>query len=158
MTLIELLQNRRAIQKESGNEMKARFEAHSLELQEVLIGTPRAAAGDLTIENILLQLRSQAIGTANAQATKLSVDAHGGPEYRLAEQNFSRFADALTRINQPLVPQFLMSGAGPGEQWRPDPDRDARTHDARRPGEIEGRGAEDPAPRQWPVARHYIIA
>jgi hypothetical protein len=111
MTLIELLQNRRAIQKESGNEMKARFEAHSLELQEVLIGTPRAAAGDLTIENILLQLRSQAIGTANAQATKLSVDAHGGPEYRLAEQNFSRFADALTRINQPLVPQFLMSGA-----------------------------------------------
>jgi len=29
----------------------------------------------------------------------------------LAEQNFSRFADALTKINQPLVPQFLMSGA-----------------------------------------------
>jgi hypothetical protein len=51
-----------------------------------------------------------AIGTANAQATKLSVDAYGGPEYRLAEQNFSRFADALTKINQPLVPQFLMSG------------------------------------------------
>jgi len=48
---------------------------------------------------------------ANAQATKLSVDAYGGPEYRLAEQNFSRFADALTKINQPLVPQFLMSGA-----------------------------------------------
>jgi uncharacterized membrane protein YqiK len=198
MTLIELLQNRAAIQEESGNEMKARFEAYSLELQEVLIGTPRAAAGDQTIENILIQLRSRqvareqvttyqeqekaavqertlneakataaaqialtqsliqvkvhenegaaalaralkdaetvkvtaaavgersrlegqgeadrtlAIGTANAQATKLSVDAYGGPEYRLAEQNFSRFADALTKINQPLVPQFLMSGA-----------------------------------------------
>ena len=55
--------------------------------------------------------RTLAIGTANAQATKLSVDAYGGPEYRLAEQNFSRFADALTKINQPLVPQFLMSGA-----------------------------------------------
>jgi uncharacterized membrane protein YqiK len=41
MTLIELLQNRAAIQEESGNEMKARFEAYSLELQEVLIGTPR---------------------------------------------------------------------------------------------------------------------
>ena len=25
--------------------------------------------------------------------------------------NFAKFADALTRINQPLVPQFLMSGA-----------------------------------------------
>jgi hypothetical protein len=52
-----------------------------------------------------------AVGTANAQATKLAVEAYGGPEYRLAEQNFARFADALTKINQPLVPQFLMSGA-----------------------------------------------
>jgi uncharacterized membrane protein YqiK len=198
MTLIELLQNRAAIQEESSQEMKAKFEAYSLELQEVLIGTPRASAGDQTIENILIQLRSRqvareqvetyheqekaavqertlneakataaaqsaltqsliqikvhenegaaalaraqkdaetvkvtaaangeksrlegqgeadrtlAIGSANAQATKLSVDAYGGPEYRLAEQNFARFADALTKINQPLVPQFLMSGA-----------------------------------------------
>ena len=198
MTLIELLQNRAAIQEESLNEMKAKFAAYSLELQEVLIGTPRAPTGDQTIENILIQLRSRqvareqvttyqeqekaavqertlnearataeaqpaltqsmiqikvkenegaaayaraqkdaetlkvtaaavgeksrlegkgeadrvlAIGTANAQSTKLSVDAYGGPEYRLAEQNFSRFAEALTKINQPLVPQFLMSGA-----------------------------------------------
>ena len=198
MTLIELLQNRAAIQEESANEMKGKFEAYSLELQEVLIGTPRASQGDQTIENILIQLRSRqvareqvttyqeqekaaiqertlneakataaaqtaltqsliqvkvqenegsaalaraqkdaetvkvtaaaigeksrlegqgeadrvlAIGTANAQSTKLSVDAYGGPEYRLAEQNFSRFADALTKINQPIVPQFLMSGA-----------------------------------------------
>ena len=57
--------------------------------------------------------RALAVGTANAQATKLAVEAYGGPEYRLAEQNFARFSDALTRINQPLVPQFLMSG-GPG--------------------------------------------
>jgi len=53
--------------------------------------------------------------SANAQATKLAVEADGGPEYRLAEQNFARFADALTKINQPLVPQFLMSGAGGAE-------------------------------------------
>lgn len=59
--------------------------------------------------------RVLAIGTANAQSTKLSVDAYGGPEYRLAEQNFSRFADALTQIKQPLVPQFLMSG-GQGQE------------------------------------------
>ncbi|MGF6307902.1 putative membrane protein YqiK [Bradyrhizobium sp. i1.8.4] len=197
MTLIELLQNRAAIQEESAAVMKAKFEGYSLDLQEVLIGTPRAAAGDHTIENILIQLRSRqiareqietyqeqekaavqeralneakataaaqtaltqsliqvkvnenegaaafaraqkdaetrkvtaaavgeqsrlegqgeadrvlAVGAANAQATKLSVDAYGGPEYRLAEQNFAKFADALTRINQPLVPQFLMSG------------------------------------------------
>lgn len=197
MTLIELLQNRAAIQEESLSEMKAKFAGYSLELQEVLIGTPRAPAGDQTIENILFQLRSRqvareqvatfqeqekaavqertlnearatasaqpaltqsliqikvnenegaaafaraqkdaeslkvtaaavgersrlegkgeadrvlAIGQANAQSTKLSVDAYGGPEYRLAEQNFAHFADALTKINQPLVPQFLMSG------------------------------------------------
>jgi len=36
---------------------------------------------------------------------------YGGPEFRLAEQYFAKFADALTKINQPLVPQFLMSGA-----------------------------------------------
>jgi uncharacterized membrane protein YqiK len=197
MTLIELLQNRAAIQEESAAEMKAKFEGYSLDLQEVLIGTPRAAANDHTIENILIQLRSRqiareqietyreqekaavqertlneakataaaqsaltqsliqvkvnendgaaalaralkdaetrkitaaavgeqsrlegqgeadrvlAVGAANAQATKLAVDAYGGPEFRLAEQNFTKFAEALTRINQPLVPQFLMSG------------------------------------------------
>ncbi|MGY3448589.1 SPFH domain-containing protein [Bradyrhizobium sp. USDA 4353] len=202
MTLIELLQNRAAIQEESAAEMKVKFEGYSLELQEVLIGTPRAAPGDQTIENILIQLRMRqvareqvetfqeqekaaiqertlneakataaaqaaltqsliqirvnenegaaalaraqkdaetrkvtaaavgeqsrlegqgeadralAVGAANAQATKLAVDAYGGPEFRLAEQNFAKFADALTRINQPLVPQFLMSG-GPGQE------------------------------------------
>jgi len=202
MTLIELLQNRAAIQEESAAEMKVKFEGYSLELQEVLIGTPRAAQGDQTIENILIQLRMRqvareqvetfqeqekaaiqertlneakataaaqsaltqsliqirvnenegaaalaraqkdaetrkvtaaavgeqsrlegqgeadralAVGAANAQATKLAVDAYGGPEFRLAEQNFAKFAEALTRINQPLVPQFLMSG-GPGQE------------------------------------------
>jgi len=202
MTLIELLQNRASIQEESAAQMKAKFEGYSLDLQEVLIGTPRAANGDHTIENILIQLRSRqvareqietyqeqekaavqeralneakataaaqtaltqsliqikvnenegaaafaraqkdaetrkvtaaavgeqsrlegqgeadrvlAVGTANAQSTKLSVDAYGGPEFRLAEQNFAKFADALTRINQPLVPQFLMSG-GQGQE------------------------------------------
>jgi uncharacterized membrane protein YqiK len=202
MTLIELLQNRASIQEESAAQMKAKFEGYSLDLQEVLIGTPRAANGDHTIENILIQLRSRqvareqietyqeqekaavqeralneakataaaqsaltqsliqikvnenegaaalaraqkdaetrkvtaaavgeqsrlegqgeadrvlAVGTANAQSTKLSVDAYGGPEFRLAEQNFAKFADALTRINQPLVPQFLMSGGQAAE-------------------------------------------
>jgi hypothetical protein len=199
MTLIELLQKRAEIQEASAAEMKEKFANYSLELQEVLIGTPRASTGDPTIEDILTQLRSRqvareqietyveqekaatqertlneakataaaqlaltqsaiqvrvhenegaaalaraekdaqtvrvtaaatgerarlegqgeadkvlAIGQANAQATKLAVDAYGGPEFRLAEQNLAKFAEALTRINQPIVPQFLMSGAG----------------------------------------------
>src|SRR5215510_1733512 len=62
MTLIELLQNRASIQQESAQEMKSKFEAYSLELQEVLIGTPRVAVtGDQTTENILIQLRSRQI-------------------------------------------------------------------------------------------------
>jgi uncharacterized membrane protein YqiK len=203
MTLIELLQNRAEIQEQAFQEMRTKFASYSLDLQEVLIGTPRASGGDKTIEDILIQLRSRqvareqietyreqekaavqertlneakatasaqlaltqssiqvrvvenegaaalarahkdaetvkvtaqaagerarlegqgeadrvlAIGAANAQATKLSVDAYGGPEYRLAEQNFAHFADALTKINQPIVPQFLMSGGAPGNE------------------------------------------
>jgi uncharacterized membrane protein YqiK len=231
MTLIELLQNRAAIQEESGNEMKARFEAYSLELQEVLIGTPRAVAGDRTIEDILFQLRSRqvareqvttfqeqekaavqertlneakataaaqialtqsliqvkvhegaaalaqkdaetvkvtaaaagersrlegkgeadrtlAIGTANAQATKLSVDAYGGPRIsfgrtkllalrRRLDQDQSAACAAISNVRR----------AGRGELRRPHSDShaelDVRPHDARRLGEIEGRGAKD---------------
>ena len=39
-TLIELLQERSDIQEQAGAEMRAKFSAYSLELQEVLIGTP----------------------------------------------------------------------------------------------------------------------
>jgi uncharacterized membrane protein YqiK len=41
--------------------MKAKFETYSLDLQEVLIGTPRAPKDDHTIENILIQLRSRQV-------------------------------------------------------------------------------------------------
>ena len=41
--------------------MRAKFAAYNLELQEVLIGTPRAAAGDEQIEKILQQLRARQI-------------------------------------------------------------------------------------------------
>ena len=179
--------------------MKAKFEAYSLELQEVLIGTPRAPAGDHTIENILIQLRSRqvareqvetyqeqekaavqertlneakataaaqaaltqsliqvkvhenegsaalaraqkdaetaqgdggrgrravaargpgrggpvlAVGTANAQADQaLRSMPMAGRNSAWPSRTFASFADALTKINQPLVPQFLMSGA-----------------------------------------------
>ncbi len=60
-TLIELLQDRSAIQTQAPEEMKAKFAAYSLDLQEVLIGTPKAAAGDDQIERILAQLRLRQI-------------------------------------------------------------------------------------------------
>ena len=58
-TLIELLQDRSEIQRISAVEMKDKFAGYSLELQEVLIGTPRAAAGNDQIEQILNQLRQR---------------------------------------------------------------------------------------------------
>ena len=61
-TLIELLQDRSAIQGQSSEEMKAKFGLYNLELQEVLIGTPRpSASGDDQIEKILTQLRQRQI-------------------------------------------------------------------------------------------------
>ncbi len=60
-TLIELLQDRSAIQDQSSVEMKVRFERYNLELEEVLIGTPASSAGDTHIESILAQLRARQI-------------------------------------------------------------------------------------------------
>lgn len=55
MTLIELIQNRSEIQKQSTEDMKSKFENYNLELEEVLIGTP-SPNGDKKIEEILKQL------------------------------------------------------------------------------------------------------
>jgi uncharacterized membrane protein YqiK len=60
-TLIQLLQDRSAIQSESAGEMKTKFGRYNLELEEVLIGTPTSSAGDTHIEQILVQLRSRQI-------------------------------------------------------------------------------------------------
>ena len=61
-TLIELLQDRSEIQSLSSLEMKTKFNVYNLELQEVLIGTPRPdVGGDDQIERILTQLRQRQI-------------------------------------------------------------------------------------------------
>ena len=44
-TLIQLLQDRSAIQQLSGDQMKEKFDQYNLELQEVLIGTPTSGQG-----------------------------------------------------------------------------------------------------------------
>jgi uncharacterized membrane protein YqiK len=60
-TLIQLLQDRAMIQKLAGEEMREKFAHYNLELEEVLIGTPTASAGDKRIEDILTQLRARQI-------------------------------------------------------------------------------------------------
>jgi len=72
-TLIELLQERSDIQRLSSEEMREKFAAYSLDLQEVLIGTPRAekSEGQSGIEQILLQLRQRQIAVEKVETYKL---------------------------------------------------------------------------------------
>jgi uncharacterized membrane protein YqiK len=60
-TLIQLLQERSAIQNQSSLEMREKFAHYNLELEEVLIGTPSSPPGDTQIETILTQLRQRQI-------------------------------------------------------------------------------------------------
>lgn len=60
-TLIELLQDRSAIQERSGKEMREKFAHYNLQLEEVLIGTPTSSGNDKHIDTILAQLRQRQI-------------------------------------------------------------------------------------------------
>ncbi|WP_448953224.1 SPFH domain-containing protein [Labrys neptuniae] len=69
-TLIQLLQERSEIQALSGDDMRGKFTTYSLELQEVLIGTPHAGASQ-GIEQILIQLRERQIAVEKVETYKL---------------------------------------------------------------------------------------
>ena len=60
-TLIELIQERSMIRERAVLEMKDKFAKYNLQLEEVLIGTPKSTANDVQIENILTQLRERQI-------------------------------------------------------------------------------------------------
>lgn len=60
-TLIELIQERSAIRERAVVEMRNKFEKYNLQLEEVLIGTPKSPTADVQIENILTQLRERQI-------------------------------------------------------------------------------------------------
>jgi uncharacterized membrane protein YqiK len=66
-TLIQLIQDRSAIQQLSGEQMKEKFSHYNLELLEVLIGTPTSASTGGQIEQILTQLRSRQIATEQVE-------------------------------------------------------------------------------------------
>jgi len=56
-TLIQLLQERSNIQRQASEEMREKFAYYNLQLEEVLIGTPKSIKGDTKLEQILDQLR-----------------------------------------------------------------------------------------------------
>jgi uncharacterized membrane protein YqiK len=74
-TLIELLQMRSEIQAQATEEMRQKFQGYSLELQEVLIGTPRSAKEDASIERILEQLRARQIAAEQIETYRSQQEA-----------------------------------------------------------------------------------
>jgi len=75
-TVIELIQQRSEIQNQSSVDMKGKFAAYSLELQEVLIGTPHSSKGtNEQIEQILVQLRDRQVAQEQVATYKLKETA-----------------------------------------------------------------------------------
>lgn len=104
-TIIQLIQDRSAIQQLSSEQMKEKFAQYNLELQEVLIGTPSAAAGGSQIEQILTQLRSRQIATEQVETySRQEVAAAKERELREAEQR-ARQQTAMTESELSIIVQ-----------------------------------------------------
>jgi uncharacterized membrane protein YqiK len=114
-TLIQLLQERSAIQQIASEEMKVKFEHYNLELEEVLIGTPSSPAEDHQIETILTQLRSRQIATEQ-------VETYGRQEQAAVKERELREAEARaqmqTSITQSELSINVQSNQGKAEYQR----------------------------------------
>jgi len=100
-TLIQLIQDRSAIQEQSGTQMKEKFALYNLELQEVLIGTPTSGAPGGQIEQILVQLRSRQI--ADEQ-----VETYGRQQSAATKERELREAEATAK-QQTLLTESAIS-------------------------------------------------
>ncbi|MFK2856368.1 flotillin family protein [Dyella humi] len=98
-TLLELLQERSEIQEKASIDMKGRFAAYNLELQEVLIGTPHGNTGDASgqrIDTILNQLRDR-------QVAKEQMDTYDQQQQAAIKERTLREAQARTQIQTDLT-------------------------------------------------------
>jgi len=95
-TLIQLIQDRSAIQQIAGEQMKERFKQYNLELQEVLLGTPNSGNGGQQIEEILNQLRSR-------QIAEEQVETYTRQERASVKERELREAEARARQQTPLT-------------------------------------------------------
>jgi uncharacterized membrane protein YqiK len=99
-TLIQLIQDRSAIQDVSSEQMKLRFAAYHLELREVLIGTPTSRTGDREIEQILTQLRAR-------QIAEEQIGTYSQQEKAAGKERELREAEARARTQQALTESEL---------------------------------------------------
>ena len=95
-TLIQLLQERSAIQQQASTEMKDKFQHYNLELEEVLIGTPSSPENDTQIETILTQLRSRQVATEQ-------VETYGRQEQAAVKERELREAEARAQMQTKLT-------------------------------------------------------
>jgi uncharacterized membrane protein YqiK len=114
-TLIQLIQERSDIQRIAGDEMKAKFEGYSLELKEVLIGTPASQPNDKAIEQILTQLRSR-------QIAEEQVETYSRQEKAAVKERELREAEARARQQTSITESELsiqvQSNTGKAEYQR----------------------------------------
>ncbi len=114
-TLIQLIQDRSAIQEQSGTQMKAKFEQYNLELQEVLIGTPTSGSQGGQIEQILTQLRSRQIAEEQVETyTRQEKAAVQERQLREAESK----AKQQTLLTESEIAITVQSNAGKAEYAR----------------------------------------
>jgi uncharacterized membrane protein YqiK len=95
-TLIQLIQERSAIQHQSSTEMKEKFAHYNLELEEVLIGTPSSPANDTQIETILTQLRSR-------QIAEEQVETYGRQEKAAVKERELREAQSRAQMQTKMT-------------------------------------------------------
>ena len=96
-TLIQLLQDRAAIQELAGQQMKEKFAHYNLELEEVLIGTPTSITNSGSrIEEILSQLRAR-------QIAEEQVETYARQERAAVKQRELKEAEARAQQQQALT-------------------------------------------------------
>jgi len=114
-TLIQLLQERSAIQQQSSLEMQEKFQHYNLELEEVLIGTPTSSADDHQIETILTQLRSRQVATEQVETyNRQQVAAVKERELREAESR----AAMQTKMTEAELSIDIQTSQGKAEYQR----------------------------------------
>jgi uncharacterized membrane protein YqiK len=99
-TLIQLIQERSAIQQVASQEMKEKFKHYNLELEEVLIGTPSSPVEDQQIEKILTQLRSR-------QIAEEQVETYARQEKAAVKERELREAEARAQMQTGMTQSEL---------------------------------------------------
>lgn len=114
-TLIQLLQDRSAIQDQAGREMREKFAYYNLALDEVLIGTPKSAGGTGKLEQILEQLRAR-------QVAQEQIETFAQQERAAKQERELRQAEALalqqTKLTESEVAITVQSNQGKAEYQR----------------------------------------